>query len=154
MSPRAGSAGSWVQPPPMRVLVVEDSPNDVRLIKRAFRKCAERPQVFYVNDGEKALDFVHMRYEFEEVPRPDIIITNLNMPKISGHEVLQRIKSDERLATIPVIILTVSQREADMHRDYSSGAAGFFCKPVDEDEFVSVVLTIYEYWKAAWVLSS
>ncbi len=134
---------------PMRVLVVEDNPNDVRLIKRGFRRCDERPKIFHAKDGEEALDFLATKNGFENVPRPDILITNLNMPKFNGQELLERIKADEQLAPIPVIVLTVSEREEDMVKAYDHGAAGFFTKPVDEEEFVTVVRTIYDYWQAA-----
>ena len=141
-----------MRPLPMRILVVEDNPSDVVLIKRGFRRCDERPQAYYVKDGEEAIDFLARQHGYEDVPRPDILITNLNMPKFKGQELLERMKADERLASIPVIVLTMSEREEDMHKAYSHGAAGFFTKPIDKEEFVALVQMIYAYWRVAKLL--
>jgi CheY-like chemotaxis protein len=143
------NADGWMRPAPMQILVVEDNPNDVALIKRAFRRCDPRPKAVYAKDGEEALDALHARRDFENTPRTDILITNLNMPKFKGQELLERMKADERLAPIPVIVLTMSEREEDIVKAYSHNAAGFFTKPVDKEEFVSLVQTVHDYWQAA-----
>jgi len=133
----------------MQILVVEDNANDVALIRRAFRRCKPRPKAVHAKDGEEALDVLHARHEFENTSRPDILITNLNMPKLKGQELLERMKADSLLASIPVIVLTMSEREEDIVRAYSHDAAGFFTKPVDKEEFVSLVQAIHDYWQAA-----
>jgi len=144
-----GKRDRLTEPTAMRVLVVEDNANDVALIKRAFRQCELRPQAFYVQDGEEALDFLRTTDGFEDVPRPDIMITNLNMPKIKGQELLEKMKADEGVSSIPVVILTMSERDEDILKAYSHHAAGYFTKPVDKDQFVSLVQTIHDYWQEA-----
>jgi CheY-like chemotaxis protein len=142
------NADGWTRPGPMQILVVEDNYNDVALIKRGFRQCEPRPKVVYAKDGEEAFDVLFARREFEDTPRPDILITNLNMPKFSGHELLEQMKADERFASIPVIVLTMSEREEDIVRAYSHDAAGFFSKPVDKEEFFSLIKAVHDYWQA------
>ena len=134
----------------MRILVIEDNPLDVRIIKRALGKCEEKPELFYAPDGEEALDFLFRKGEYEDAPRPDIIISCLHLPKINGDEVLAAVKREPRLQRIPFVVLTGSRREEDLHRAYTNGASGFFSKPVEEEEFEAVVQAIYSYWHLAW----
>ena len=145
--PKRGYMG-WVEPP-LRILLVEDNYKDVEIIQRALKGCSDKPDVYYARDGEEALNFLQQRGEYEDVPRPDIIISCLNLPKINGLEVLAMIKEDPRLQRIPFIALTYSEREEDICRAYGAGASGFFTKPIDKVEFKEAVRTIHSYWNGA-----
>lgn len=138
-----------LNPEKMKVLVVEDNPDDVTIIKRAMRKSEVKCELYFARDGEEALDFLHREGEFEDVPRPDLILLDLNLPKINGLEVLAKVKEDERLRRIPVIVLTISEREEDMVKAYDSGAASYMTKPVDSKDFERLIGTVQDYWRIA-----
>jgi len=133
----------------MKVLVVEDSDDDVTIIKRAMRKSEVKCDLYFARDGEEALDVLYQRKEFEDTPRPDLILLDLNLPKIDGLDVLETIKKDEKLRRIPVIVLTISDKEGDMVRAYDSGAASFMTKPVDSKDFERLIQTVQDYWRIA-----
>ncbi len=133
----------------MRMLVVEHNPDDIKVIKRAMRRCDVRCELYFAFDGEEALDALAQKGGFEDTPRPDVILMSINLPKINGLEVLCKIKEDERLRRIPVIILTVSEREEDMVKAYDAGAASYMTKPIDSEEFKHLTRTISDYWKIA-----
>ena len=134
---------------PMCILVVEDDPLDMEIIKRALGKCTDKPELFYASDGEEALDLLFRKGKHADAPRPDIIISCLQLPMISGHEVLAAVKQEPKLQRIPFVVLTGSSREVDIHHAYTNGASGFFSKPVDEEEFEAAVQAIYSYWHLA-----
>lgn len=138
-----------LNPEKMKVLVVEDNPNDVTIVKRAMRKSEVKCELSFARDGEEALNFLYRKGEFEDAPRPDVILLDLNLPKINGLEVLAKIKEDERLRRIPVIVLTISEREEDMVKAYDSGAASYMTKPVDSKDFERLIQTVQEYWRIA-----
>lgn len=140
-------------PEVIKVLVVEDNPNDVAIIKRAMRKSDVKCELYFARDGEEALDFLYSQGEFEDAPRPDLILLDLNLPKINGLEVLAKIKEDERLKRLPVIVLTISEREEDMVKAYNSGAASYMTKPVDSKDFERLIQTVQEYWRIARIPS-
>ncbi len=140
-------------PEVIKVLVVEDNPNDVAIIKRAMRKSDVKCELYFARDGEEALDFLYGQGEFEDAPRPDLILLDLNLPKINGLEVLTKIKEDDRLKRLPVIVLTISEREEDMVKAYDSGAASYMTKPVDSKDFERLIQTVQEYWRIARVPS-
>jgi len=140
-------------PEVIKVLVVEDNPNDVAIIKRAMRKSDVKCELYFARDGEEALDFLYGQGEFEDAPRPDLILLDLNLPKINGLEVLAKIKEDERLKRLPVIVLTISEREEDMVKAYNSGAASYMTKPVDSKDFERLIQTVQEYWRIARIPS-
>jgi len=140
-------------PEVIKVLVVEDNPNDVAIIKRAMRKSDVKCELYFARDGEEALDFLYGQGEFEDAPRPDLILLDLNLPKINGLEVLAKIKEDDRLKRLPVIVLTISEREEDMVKAYNSGAASYMTKPVDSKDFERLIQTVQEYWRIARVPS-
>ncbi len=140
-------------PEVIKVLVVEDNPNDVAIIKRAMRKSDVKCELYFARDGEEALDFLYGQGEFEDAPRPDLILIDLNLPKINGLEVLTKIKEDDRLKRLPVIVLTISEREEDMAKAYDSGAASYMTKPVDSKDFERLIQTVQEYWRIARVPS-
>lgn len=133
----------------MKVLVVEDTDDDVTIIKRAMRKSEVKCDLYFARDGEEALDVLYQRNEFEDTPRPDLILLDLNLPKIDGLDVLETIKKDEKLRRIPVIVLTISDKEGDMVRAYDSGAASFMTKPVDSKDFERLIQTVQDYWRIA-----
>lgn len=134
---------------PVTILLVEDNVQDVEITRRAFAKGRVRNDLMVVRDGEEALDYLYRRGKFQDPnasPRPGMILLDLNLPKIGGLEVLQKIKSDESLKTIPVIVLTVSQREQDIVRSYDLGVNTYIQKPVEFDGFMRVVNTVHDYW--------
>jgi CheY-like chemotaxis protein len=138
-----------LNPERIKVLVVEDNPDDVTIIKRAMRKSELKSELYFANDGEEALNFLFQEDKFEDSPRPDLILLDLNLPKIRGLEVLDRVKKDNRLRRIPVIVLTVSDAEEDMARAYDSGAASYMTKPVDSKDFEQLIKTVQDYWRIA-----
>ncbi|MCS7240069.1 MAG: response regulator [Candidatus Bipolaricaulota bacterium] len=136
----------------MAILVVEDDPYHYELIERSVRsleKANVRYDLFWVKDGEEALDFLFRRKDYAQVPRPNLVLLDLRLPKKGGLEVLEEIKKDERLRKIPVVVLTVSTDEEDMVRAYDSGAAGFLQKPASPEEFDRLLTTVWEYWRIA-----
>ena len=143
-----------LNPEAIKVLVVEDNPNDVSIIKRAMRKSDVKCELYFARDGEEALDFLYrQKEEFEDAPRPDLILLDLNLPKINGLEVLAKIKGDESLRRLPVIVLTISEREEDMVKAYDSGAASYMTKPVDSKDFERLIQTVQDYWRIARIPS-
>jgi two-component system, chemotaxis family, response regulator Rcp1 len=133
-------------PRPVEILLVEDSPGDVKLTQEALRD-AEVPNSLHIaRDGEEAMRFLRQEAEFADVPKPDLILLDLNMPRMDGREVLAAIKADPALRRIPVIILTTSQSEDDIAEAYSLAANCYVAKPVDLDEFLDVVRAIDDFW--------
>jgi CheY-like chemotaxis protein len=134
---------------PVTILLVEDNLQDIEITRRAFAKGRVRNDLMVVRDGEEALDYLYRRGKFQDPsssPRPGMILLDLNLPRIGGLEVLQRIKNDEALKQIPVIVLTVSQREQDIVKSYDLGVNTYIQKPVEFDNFLRVVNTVHEYW--------
>jgi chemotaxis family two-component system response regulator Rcp1 len=131
---------------PVEVLLVEDSPGDVRLTRDAFRETNESIRLHVAVDGVEAMDFLKKRGAFVDSPRPDFILLDLNIPKMDGREVLAQIKRDNDLKTIPTIILTTSDSEADIKKSYELQANCYLNKPVQLDDFESVVKSINDFW--------
>jgi CheY-like chemotaxis protein len=142
-----------LNPEVIKVLAVEDNPNDVAIIKRAMSKSDVKCELYFARDGAEALDFLYQQGDFEDAPRPDLILLDLNLPKIKGLEVLAKIKADEHLRRLPVIVLTISEREEDMVKAYDSGAASYMTKPVDSKDFERLIQTVQDYWQIARVPS-
>jgi CheY-like chemotaxis protein len=138
----------------IEILLVEDNPGDVRLIQEALRdgKVWNNPHV--VTDGEAALDFVYRRGPFTQAPRPDMVLLDLNLPKKDGREVLAVIKSDSDLKRIPVVVLTTSKEEEDVHRAYNLAANCYVTKPVEFEEFMKVIRAIEDFWLTIVALPS
>ena len=133
----------------IEVLLVEDNPNDVELIMRAFQKYNLTNKVYVVKDGAEALDFVFCTgaYKDREIRQPPkVVILDLKLPKVSGKEVLKRIKSDERTKIIPVVIMTSSQEESDVFESYHLGANSYIVKPVDFEKFADTIKGLGMYW--------
>ena len=131
-----------------RILIVEDDPNDVELTLTALADYNLANEVVVARDGQQALDFLHCRGEFSTraAGNPAVMLLDLKLPKIGGLEVLQQVKSDENLKTIPVVVLTSSNEEKDMMRSYKLGVNAYVVKPVDFHEFVNAVKELGVFW--------
>lgn len=128
------------------ILMVEDNPGDVRLTREALREYKIRNEMYVVDDGVKALDFLHKRGDYGDVPTPDMVFLDLNLPRKNGQEVLQEIKNDPELMRLPVIVLTSSTAEEDILRSYDLHANAYVTKPVRLEEFIAAVRAIEEFW--------
>ncbi len=131
---------------PIEVLLVEDSPGDIRLTKEVLRDANRAIHLHVAFDGVEAMAFLRREGAHSGAPRPDLILLDLNLPKMDGREVLAQIKADESLKTIPTIILTTSEAEADIVKSYELQANCFLSKPVQLDAFESVVKSINDFW--------
>lgn len=131
---------------PMDVLLVEDSPGDVRLTQEALREANRAIHLYVAVDGVEAMSFLNRDGRYLFAPRPDLILLDLNLPKMDGREVLAQIKGDESLRTIPTIILTTSEAEADITKSYQLRANCFLSKPVELEAFESLVKSINDFW--------
>jgi len=131
---------------PIEILLVEDSLADARLTKRALLKSRLASNLHVVRDGVEAMAFVQKREPYEGAPRPDLILLDLNLPRKDGRAVLAEIKSDERLRTIPIVVLTTSVAPDDIESCYQLHANCFLVKPVDLQAFTSTILAIEEFW--------
>jgi CheY-like chemotaxis protein len=131
---------------PVEVLLVEDSPGDVRLTKEAFRDANSAIRLHVVADGVEALAFLRHEGVHARAPRPDLILLDLNLPKMDGREVLARIKTDASLKLIPTVILTTSDAEADIVKSYELQANCYLSKPVQLDAFEALVKSINDFW--------
>jgi chemotaxis family two-component system response regulator Rcp1 len=130
----------------LEVLLVEDSPGDVRLTQEVFRDTNSSIRLHVAADGVEAMAFLRHEGAHADVPRPDIILLDLNLPKMDGREVLAHIKEDENLKTIPIVILTTSAAEADILKSYQLRANCYLSKPVQLDEFERLVKSISSFW--------
>jgi CheY-like chemotaxis protein len=131
---------------PIEILLVEDNPGDADLALEALASGKVRNTLHHVTDGLAAMDFLRCQGKYARVPRPDLILLDLNMPKKDGREVLAEIKSDADLKRIPVVILTTSKAEEDILKSYNLHANCFITKPIDLHQFIKVVQAIEEFW--------
>lgn len=131
---------------PIDVLLVEDSPGDVRLTQESLRDANRAIRLHVAVDGVEAMAFLKREGRHVRAPRPDLILLDLNLPKMDGREVLAQIKADENLRTIPTIILTTSEAEADVTKSYQLRANCFLSKPVELEAFESLVKSINDFW--------
>jgi CheY-like chemotaxis protein len=131
---------------PIDVLLVEDSPGDVRLTQEALRDSKRVIHLHVAFDGIEAMAFLRREGGHARAPRPDLILLDLNLPRMDGREVLALIKANEKLRSIPVIILTTSEAEADITKSYELQANCFLSKPVQLDAFESLVRSVNEFW--------
>lgn len=151
---RAGVRPAGLDPPvwldlqgvPIEMLLVEDNPGDIRLTQGGFREGRLRNNLHVAMDGEEALDFLHGRGEHTQAPRPDLVLLDLNLPKIDGHEVLRKMTEDPDLKGIPVVIRTTSGQAEDVEEAYKNQARSFITKPVGFDKFVQVIRDLGLYW--------
>ena len=131
---------------PMQVLLVEDNPGDVRLTQEAFRDANRSIHLHVASDGVEAMAFLRQEGSDAHAPRPDIILLDLNLPKMDGRAVLADIKKDDSLKTIPTVILTTSESEADILQSYQLQANCYLSKPVQLGEFEAIVKSIDDFW--------
>lgn len=131
---------------PINILLVEDNPGDVDLTREALEAAKVANRLFVCEDGEQALDFLFRRGEYADVPRPDLILLDLNLPKKSGQEVLEEIRADAELTKVPVVILTTSQADEDVCHAYRLHANCYVMKPVNFKQFLKVIQAIEEFW--------
>jgi len=131
---------------PIEVLLVEDNVGDVRLTREALRDAKVRNNLHVVSDGVEAMAFLRREGGYAGVPRPDLVLLDLNLPKKGGLEVLEEIKTDAALQHIPVVILTTSQAEQDIVQSYRRRANAYVTKPVDLEQFLKVVGSIEQFW--------
>jgi CheY-like chemotaxis protein len=131
---------------PIEVLLVEDDPGDTLMIKEAFEDNKVRNRLTCVSDGVEALAYLRREGDNADVPRPDLVLLDLNLPRKDGREVLAEIKGDEALSTIPVVVLTTSAAEEDVLRSYELHANAYVTKPVDFERFIDVVRQIDEFF--------
>jgi len=128
------------------ILLVEDNPADVDLTRETFREAKILNRLYVARDGVEALGFLRREGEHAAAPRPDLILMDLNMPRMDGRELLGHIKEDRDLRRIPVVILTTSKAEADILRSYNLHANCYITKPVDLDQFSAVARAIEDFW--------
>jgi CheY-like chemotaxis protein len=133
---------------PAVILLVEDDPADVELTQYTIAKSKIVVDLHAVRDGLEALAFLRREDKYAGVPRPDLILLDLNMPRMDGRTFLSEMKSDENLKAIPVVVLTTSQTDEDIHRSYKLGANCYVTKPVGLDQFTQVVNAIEDFWFA------
>ncbi|AKB31620.1 Two-component system response regulator [Methanosarcina siciliae HI350] len=131
---------------PVDILLVEDNKGDVGLIEEVFESSKVRNKLYVVEDGEEAVHFLLREGKFSDVPRPGIILLDLNLPKKDGREVLGEIKKNKDLKKIPVVVLTTSRAEEDILESYKLHANAYVPKPVDFDQFIKVIKSIENFW--------
>jgi len=131
---------------PVEILLVEDNPADVRLTIEALKDAKVYNELRVVSNGVDALAYLRREGEYADATRPDLILLDLNLPRMSGLEVLEVIKNDEKLRAIPVVVITTSQAEQDIIRSYNNHANCYICKPVDLDQFITVIKSIQNFW--------
>ena len=132
-----------------KILLVEDNPDDIEITKRALKEANVLNQLWIVRDGQEALDFLYNRGEYsdkQENPPPGLILLDINLPRISGIEVLKELKEDSELKSIPVVMLTVSKRDEDIAKGDGVGCNSYIQKPVEFEKFVNIVKQIGFYW--------
>lgn len=130
----------------INILLVEDNPADARLIEEVFRDNELENKLYVVKDGVNAMDFLNKANEYYEVPTPDIIMLDLNLPRKDGREVLREVKENENLKSIPIVILTTSSAKEDVIKTYNNHANCYITKPVDFDQFLKVITAIEDFW--------
>ncbi len=131
---------------PAEILLVEDNKGDVVLTKEAFKTSKIKNHISVANDGEMALQMLRREAPYEDASLPDIILLDLNLPKVDGREVLEAIKEDDELRRIPVIILTSSQADMDIIKSYDLHANAYIAKPMDLQSFERIVVALEHFW--------
>jgi CheY-like chemotaxis protein len=131
------------------ILLVEDSPADIKITQRALRESAVPVELIVVRDGQEAVDYLLRQGDHQATPgwrSPDLILLDLNLPRLNGREVLERIRATPALRGVPVVVLTTSRRQEDVQEVYAAGANTYIEKPQDFGRFVEVLRTIQSYW--------
>lgn len=133
-------------PVPIEILLVEDNEPDILLTQEAFRDARIANRLHVTRDGVEALSFLRREAPFEDAARPDVILLDINMPRMGGLEMLREVKADEELRTIPVVVLTTSQADEDILRSYQSHASSYIVKPVGFENFHQAIRAFETYW--------
>lgn len=128
------------------ILLVEDSPSDAELAKKAFQRAKQATQISHVHDGIDAMAFLRGEVPFEKRTLPDLVLLDLNMPRMSGRETLRQIKSDKRFSKIPVVVMTTTADEAEITAAYQENANAFMIKPVDLKQFFESIAQMTKFW--------
>ena len=131
---------------PIEILLVEDNPGDVRLTVEGLKESKVRNNLHVARDGVEAMEFLRRTGRYGGAVRPDLILLDLNLPRMDGREVLAEVKSDAKLKTIPVVVLTTSRAEQDVLRSYELQANCYITKPIDLEQFIDVVRSIEDFW--------
>ncbi len=139
---------------PAEILLAEDNENDVELTRMGFKKSKLRLNLHHVKDGEECLAFLRKQGEYANVPTPDLILLDLNMPRMDGREVLAEMVGDETLCSIPVVVLTTSAQDEEILKMYKLRCNSYIIKPVDFEKFLAVIRSLADYWFTVVVLPS
>ncbi len=131
---------------PVEILLIEDNPVDIRMTQEAFKDYRVANNLHAVTDGMAGMDFIYQRGEYKDAPRPDLILLDLNLPKKNGREILNEVKADPKLRAIPIVILTTSELDEDMMGSYCHNANAFITKPIEFDDFVTMMRTVGDFW--------
>ncbi len=131
---------------PFDILLLEDEPADAFLVKMALKEGKILANLRHVTDGREGLDFLAKSDKYKTASRPDLILLDLNMPRMNGYEFLKKIKADPNFNDIPIVVLTTSDVESDVVRSYKLGAASYMSKPVDMEKFISAIHQLGNYW--------
>jgi CheY-like chemotaxis protein len=140
---------------PATILLVEDDRGDQELTRRALQECRVRSELHIAKDGEEALAYLFRSGKYRDPatsPRPDLLLLDLNLPRMDGRQVLERVRADAKLRRMAVVVLTTSRQEEDILRSYELGCNSFITKPVDMNQFIQVIHTLEEYWFQTVVL--
>ncbi len=133
---------------PVEILLIEDNPVDVRMTREAFEEYRIANHFHAVSDGQSGMDFLYRRGKYKDAPRPDLIILDLNLPKKHGSEILNEVKADPKLCSIPIVILTTSSLDSEITRSYCHSASAFITKPIEFDDFGAMMKSIGDFWLA------
>ncbi|MCB1195472.1 response regulator [bacterium] len=140
---------------PIDILLVEDNEADIKITIRTFKKSRLANRLFVVRDGQEALDYIFLQGHYQDrtaFPLPDLILLDINMPKVNGFQVLENLKRNEEFKYIPVVILTTSQQEEDIAKSYATGACSFISKPIGYEEFTKKIEAFNYYWQIVNIL--
>ena len=139
-------SNEFVASRPANILLVEDNDNDVELTRMSFKMSKMKVNLFIANDGVECMDFLRKQGQFIDVPLPDLILLDLNMPRMDGREVLTELARDEQFRHLPVVILTTSAEEKEILKMYKLRCSSYIVKPVDFEQFHRAIRTITESW--------
>jgi two-component system response regulator len=142
---------------PLKILLVEDNPEDVLIIQMVLKKVKIPNQLFVAKDGQEALDFLYHRGKYAvngKAPRPGLILLGIDLPKVNGIEVLRKLKSNKKLKKIPITMMARSERAEDVAKSYHLGANSYVHKPLEFNDFVRTIRSLYRYWTALVKLPS
>ncbi len=131
---------------PIDILIVDDNRADIRLVQEVLKKGKMMVNLNYVLDGMEAMDYLRKNDKYKDTNRPDLILLDLNMPRKDGREVLEEVKADEDLRSIPIIVMTISKAEEDILRSYNLHANAYIIKPIELNQFINTVRSIEDFW--------